>query len=892
MNAEQLNIDDFVNYETEYRAIIKGAKPSGGNLVGRCPFHDDQKNSFSVNLKTGQWHCFSEDRGGNFIDFWAELNGVDTKEAYKQILEKYGKLEEPKQDKKPKQKYKNYSLAEYTFTKHLPEDFLKDTCGITTAKDKDGSQYLKMPYFNEENTTPIFRKRYGDKEFRWSWGSSGKLILYGDWRLPELRKTGWAVLVEGESDTQTLWYLKVPALGVPGASNFNARMVPKLQDLKLYIHQEPDQGGQTFLAKICRILQESEFVGEVYTWSCKQYGVKDPSELYLKEGAEKATEKIQKAIKRAQKIDLDDISSAIPEAIKGAPVNLRQPEGWIYSEKGISHIDEKKAIPTTVCRTPIILTQRLKSMETGEEKIEIAFKRDGQWSRAIYPRSTVFTSRNITALADLGCTITSENAKQVVSFLAALEAENIDIIQKADSTSTFGWQTKGRFLPGHGDDIVLDIEPSLRGWAAAYHAAGTFDGWVDTMQPHRSRDKFRFILAASFAAPLLRILQQRIFFVYNWGGSKGGKTATMKAALSAWGDPERLMISFNTTIAGLERTAAFYCDLPLGIDERQQAGDKQGLIQQLVYMVSGGKGKIRAAKNGGLQTTYQWRTVALATGEEPLSTDTTMTGVSTRVLEIYGGPFEDETAASLMHQQAGEDCGWAGPAFIERLVQTDERQIIDAYEEMLSYVRDISEGKNGSHIAGISVVALADALIDYWFFGAGKEAAWDRAKRMARNILVDQVEGNATDVNENAVQFIVDWVLSNKAYFGTKAIGTCLGYTSDTGNTVYIFPSMLNQALSKAGYSPRKTMKYMAEQDLITTGVDKKTGKKLYSIQKWFEARNSRFVEFHIGKLAVKDQDEADEAAMDESEPTEAEITQASIGGFTEIENGGEALPF
>ena len=31
---------------------------------------------------------------------------------------------------------------------------------------------------------------------------------------------------------------------------------------------------------------------------------------------------------------------------------------------------------------------------------------------------------------------------------------------------------------------------------------------------------------------------------------------------------------------------------------------------------------------------------------------------------------------------------------------------------------------------------------------------------------------------------------------------------------------------------------------------------------------------------------------MDESEPTEAEITQASIGGFTEIENGGEALPF
>lgn len=200
MNAEQLNIDDFVNYEAEYRSVIKGAKPSGSSLVGRCPFHDDKKNSFSADLKTGQWHCFSEDRGGNFISFWAELHGVDTKEAYKQILEKYGKLTEPdpKKNKPAKPKNKSYTLAEYTFNKHLPEDFLKDTCGISTAKDKDGTQYLKTPYFNEESTTPIFRKRYGDKEFRWSYGSSGKLILYGDWRLPEIRKTGWAALVEGD----------------------------------------------------------------------------------------------------------------------------------------------------------------------------------------------------------------------------------------------------------------------------------------------------------------------------------------------------------------------------------------------------------------------------------------------------------------------------------------------------------------------------------------------------------------------------------------------------------------------------------------------------------------------------------------------------------------------
>ena len=926
MNAEQLNIDDFVNYEAEYRSVIKGAKPSGSSLVGRCPFHDDKKNSFSADLKTGQWHCFSEDRGGNFISFWAELHGVDTKEAYKQILEKYGKLTEPdpKKNKPAKPKNKSYTLAEYTFNKHLPEDFLKDTCGISTAKDKDGTQYLKTPYFNEENTTAIFRKRYGDKEFRWSWGSSGKLILYGDWRLPEARKVGWAILVEGESDTQTLWYLKFSALGVPGAANFNARMVPKLQDLKLYIHQEPDQGGQTFLAKICRILKEEDFIGEVYTWSCKQFGVKDPSELYLRDGAEKASEKIQKAIKHAQKLDLDDLSGAIPEAIKGAPANLRQPEGWIYSEKGISHIDEKKAIPTVVCRTPIILTQRLKSMETGEEKIEIAFKRDGQWSRAIYPRSTIFTSRNITALADLGCTITSENAKQVVSFLAALEAENIDIIQKADSTSTFGWQTKGRFLPGHGDDIVLDIEPSLRGWAAAYHAAGTFEGWVDTMQPHRSRDKFRFILAASFAAPLLRILQQRIFFVYNWGGSKGGKTAALKAALSAWGDPERLMVNFNATQVALERMAGFYNDLPLGIDERQLAGQKQENLEKIVYMIASGTGRARGSKGGGLQALNTWRTVALATGEEPLSTDTTQTGVSTRVLEIYGGPFDDEKSASLMHQQAPVNCGWAGPEFITRLLETDERTITDQYEKMVEEIYAAANGTSGAHIAGISAVALADAIIDTWIFREGKaeqngqncdqeaencyqngekrkkaleirKESWERAVQMAKAIIQEQLTAGVSDVNENATQFIVDWILSNRAQFGDKAIGTCLGTISHDQNKAYIFPSLLNQALTKAGYSPRKTMKYLADKKIITS-TPKANGGKEYCIRKWFDNRTSRFIEFDLGRFSKPvdplDEDEAAEAAGVKEKPKAEEWQQLDLDTKSPFEEEETELPY
>lgn len=517
----------------------------------------------------------------------------------------------------------------------------------------------------------------------WSWTPGGSSIcLYGEWRLPGIRKAGYAVLVEGESDTQTLWYLGIPAIGIAGASMFKDYQTMGLQDLKLYIHKEPDGGGETFYRKLTHALAETGFSGEVYVWSCQSLGKKDPSDVYLAHGKEEAAKLIREALKRAKAVDLE--AEMREEPITGAPLSLRTPEGWLFSDKGISWIDPKTHTPANVCRTPILLTQRLKSLETGDEKMEVAFKRDGEWQRAIYPRSVIFSSRSITTLADLGCTITSENSKNVVKFLGALESENIDIIPKNDATSTFGWQPGRRFIPGHDEGITLDIDPSQRGMAAAYCQNGTMERWIEHMAPHRSREKFRFILAASFAAPLLRIVKQRIFFVYNWGGSKGGKTAALKAALSAWGDPERLMVNFNATQVGLERTAAFYCDLPLGIDERQLAGNNQGALEKIVYMIASGTGKIRGAKSGGIQTVHQWRTVALATGEEPLSTETSQTGVSTRVLEIYGGPFDNEQDAALMHQQAAMDCGWAGPAFIEHILQMDEREIVERYGRLFS----------------------------------------------------------------------------------------------------------------------------------------------------------------------------------------------------------------
>jgi hypothetical protein len=56
--------------------------------VGRCPFHDDEHASFSVNLEENYWHCFSGCGGGSVIDFWMKLNNMTFQQAVEDLGER------------------------------------------------------------------------------------------------------------------------------------------------------------------------------------------------------------------------------------------------------------------------------------------------------------------------------------------------------------------------------------------------------------------------------------------------------------------------------------------------------------------------------------------------------------------------------------------------------------------------------------------------------------------------------------------------------------------------------------------------------------------------------------------------------------------------------------
>ena len=311
---DNVDLDRIVDYRAEYTAVIEKAKISGDNLLGLCPFHKEKNPSFSVDLKTGKWNCFTEGRGGNFVSFWAEHylgNPDDTATAYKQILEKYGVAREnPKPAKKPEPKSSSsglepYTIEKYSEDKQLPLDFLRDTCKVSTGRERNGTTYLRVPYLKQDGKEATYRKRFAKKKFLWRTGSKGKICLYGEWRLEQIRQVGWAVLVEGESDTQSLWYMGIPAIGVAGASMFKSDQAETLQGLKLYVHKEPDTGGDTFTAKVYRGLKDGGFTGEIYEWQCAALDLKDPSDVYMTHGKEDGCKRIKSLIAQAKPINLD-----------------------------------------------------------------------------------------------------------------------------------------------------------------------------------------------------------------------------------------------------------------------------------------------------------------------------------------------------------------------------------------------------------------------------------------------------------------------------------------------------------------------------------------------------------------------------------------------------------
>lgn len=70
-----ISVYDFVSH---YVQLDRGGR-------GLCPFHEDHRESFSIDQERNYWHCFAGCEGQTVIDFWMKWNDVDFKQAVKEL---------------------------------------------------------------------------------------------------------------------------------------------------------------------------------------------------------------------------------------------------------------------------------------------------------------------------------------------------------------------------------------------------------------------------------------------------------------------------------------------------------------------------------------------------------------------------------------------------------------------------------------------------------------------------------------------------------------------------------------------------------------------------------------------------------------------------------------
>lgn len=511
----------------------------------------------------------------------------------------------------------------------------------------------------------------------------------------------------------------------------------------------------------------------------------------------------------------------------GQPMELDAGE-WEADDTGV--LKSSSLATLVACPHPVMPVERLVNIDTGVEKLRLAFRKGRSWREIIVDKSTLASAQKVTSLADRGVSVTSETAKAFVQYISDLENLNYDRIPERKSIGRLG------YIPGEGfspyvDGLIFDGDAAFQNLFACVHPAGTWEAWVDVARDCRAMSTTaRIVLAASFASPLLEVLGALPFFVHLWGVDSGtGKTVALMLAASVWADPAMgaYIKTFDATVVGHEKTAAFLNHLPLCLDELQLAKDGRGRTQFDVYKLAQGVGRTRGNKAGGIDLTPTWRNCILTTGESPLTSTSAGAGAVNRVIDIEcKADHAVITDGMRVANTLKQNYGFAGRRFVELLYGIDGA-LDTVRQEYNALFKDLSRRDTTEKQAmAAAAILAADKLATGWLFQDDRELTMeDMAEFLASRATVS--------TGERGYQFLCDWVAQNGLRFAAstaESTGRDVYGTIEAGEA-YIIRKVFNDAVSDAGFSPRAVLSWLKRNEKIRTrGKNMTRGKRINGI--------------------------------------------------------------
>jgi hypothetical protein len=506
-----------------------------------------------------------------------------------------------------------------------------------------------------------------------------------------------------------------------------------------------------------------------------------------------------------------------PAVIKNA-VRVRSP--YPTFETGGYKVDDDGVTAYTIngeqviCHHPIFPIEILRNIETGEERMKIAYRIRGEWHELTVPKDTIYNSRKISGLSGFGLDITSENAKDMVIYFQEMEAMNRDALPLKKLVSRLGGFKGLGFVP-FVDDIELDSDKDFGSIWNAINCNGSFNEWIEIANECRKKSvTAKILLAASFASVLVEPFGALPFIVHLWGVDSGtGKTVALMLAASVWADPDmgKYIQTFNSTEVGQEYTAAFLHDLPYIVDELQLARDSKGRSNFNVYKLAQGVGRTRGTKGGGISATPTWRNAILTTGETPLVKASAGAGAVNRVIDIECTAdkvvIEDGMRVANSIRQ---NYGWAGRTFVSHLSPQLIEQVRSSFNEDFKALCEL--GTTEKQAGAAALILTADMLARAGIFGTDAEPL------TVKEISTVLKTKESVSAGERGYAYLCDWVAMNANRFSaSKDENRGEVYGDIDGNVVYIIRAVFRRALEDQGFDERALLSWLKARGLIIT---------------------------------------------------------------------------
>lgn len=300
-------------------------------------------------------------------------------------------------------------------------------------------------------------------------------------------------------------------------------------------------------------------------------------------------------------------------------------------------------------RTLAVPTKRLRD-PAGNEAFEIAIRDEkGNWHRVEVDGRTLSDSRKILELAGKGLRV--EDPSHTVKYFQRMLAANPTVIPTIRAYSQPGWYGDKFIYPVGGTDYL--VRRAGFDYGAMFATRGDAEPWKNIFirACERGGAVARIFIGTALAAALVKPLNLDNLQMHVDGTAGCGKTRLNKLAASIFGNPRRLLRTFNATRKNMLAAAAANNDLPQFYDEletvkRQRAGES---IVDIVYEYSEHVGNQANKRDGTAREPFYFRGARVSTAERPILQQRDQRGAWRRLVQIRADEkiFDSDFAAEL-----------------------------------------------------------------------------------------------------------------------------------------------------------------------------------------------------------------------------------------------------